>query len=80
MAGKDKTITIDLNSLTAQELIDAKALVASCGVDLAEDILTPSLPTIAALTYIVMRRTEPRITYARCFRIAQRTWEVQHGA
>lgn len=80
MAGKDKILTIDLNSLTTQELIDAKALTASCGVNLAEDITFPSIFTIAALTYVVMRRTEPRITYARCFRIAQRTWEVQFGA
>jgi hypothetical protein len=80
MARRDETLVIDLNSLTTQEMIDANALAASCGVDLSADLADPTIPALGALVYVVMRRTAPRVTFPRCLRIAARTWEATHGA
>lgn len=79
MARRDEAITIDLDSLTKQEMIDATALAAACGVDLAADLADPSIPTLGALVYVTLRRTAPRVTYPRCLRIARATWEAAHG-
>lgn len=80
MAKRAETLTIDLDSLTEQDVIDVRAIAVQGGVDLAAvDLADPPIPVLAGLVYVAMRRTAPRITALRCTKIALATWEAAHG-
>lgn len=75
MARKSETLTIDFASLTPQDLADVR-LIAEQGGMTPElwpmvDLTNPPVQVLTGLVYVVMRKTEPRITPARCIRIAQ---------
>lgn len=73
-----KDLAIDLATLTARELADAAGVMRAGGVDPATvdlaavqaDPAGAAVPVLAGLIWVVLRRSEPRITPARCVRLA----------
>jgi hypothetical protein len=73
-----KDLAIDLATLTARDLADAAGVMRAGGVDPATVDLAAAqadpagapVPVLAALIYCALRRDSPRITPARCVRLA----------
>lgn len=83
MARHGGELIIDLGSLTAAELADARAYAAAGGVDLASvdlgNLATLPVPALSALIYVTLRRESPRITVGRCVRLACTALGVPDG-
>lgn len=75
-----ETLTIDLDSLTEQDRADILAIAAQAGEDAATcDLTRPTIGVMTGLIYVIKRRTAPRITPARCVRLACDALGVPHG-
>lgn len=74
MARRIGKLEINLDSLTAQDLADVRAIAATGGVDAASvgklDLSDPPVPVLAGLIYVTLRRESPGITPRRCTRLA----------
>jgi hypothetical protein len=76
---RTQSLTIDFDAITGQDWADAAAIMRAGGVDPAtvsllgvqRDPATTPVPVLAALFYVVLRKESPRITPARCVRLAQ---------
>jgi hypothetical protein len=81
---RTEEVVINFDALTGQDWADAAAIMRSWGVDpglvslatvRADPGATP-VPVLTALIYVSLRKTSPRVTPARCVRLAQ---AVAHG-
>lgn len=76
-------LTIDLASLTPEEWGTVRAVAEQGGVTPElwplVDLGNPPVQVMTGLVFVVMRRTEPRITPARCVRIALAAQGAAHG-
>lgn len=76
--GRVKQLAIDLDTLTAQDWADARAIMVAGGVDpdaldwdaAQADPTTLPLPALAALIHVVRRREHPRARDATAVRLA----------
>jgi hypothetical protein len=66
-----ETLTIDLDSLTADERATVRAVAAQGGVDASiVDFADPPVPVLAGLIFVQLRRAGRRVTADRCVRLA----------
>jgi hypothetical protein len=76
---RTQTVTIDFDALTGRDWADAAAIMRQGGADPAGLSLAAiqadpggaSVPVLTALIYVALRKESPRITPARCIRLAQ---------
>jgi hypothetical protein len=72
-------LVVNFDAITGQDWADAAAIMRSWGVDpglvsLAAVQANPGatpVPVLTALIYVSLRKESPRITPARCVRLAQ---------
>ena len=66
-------LSVDLDSLTADELAEIRAIAGAAGVALsAAELVAPSVPTLAGLIVVARRRAGLRTTPEQAVRMAQR--------